>query len=374
MYPTGIAAEAGYPPITASSVLSHWLRTPLYMTRWTYFHRPGVWNAVGGREGLTWHGLYGFKTLFAGAGGISYTGGPRAIPHGMRWILRGGGAGMEAMGRGFAGMDPILSRLGGYLWRPMPAGLPLGYATNIPSAQGLMYRFGRGVGRFGAGFRTGGMAGAIRGVGAARLGTITEQIFGGAVTPLGRFRIPTGGDPSLLYTLVQGRAMFPTYGAAREAIGGLEAAVGRGIRGVRIGGLVRPGRYSRQILQGLSPEQLRLFQQTGRVGATALTRGIMWRGGAQLMRAGTVGLNIALFGSMLASLAYTGTRAAGEAMWNFRMNQRIPALEFGRGISPFPEVGSLTERQRAIQQIQASPLNARSFMGSEGRLMHDTRI
>ncbi len=131
-------------------------------------------------------------------------------------------------------------------------------------------------------------------------------------------------------------------------------------------GEIGPG----QIMRGLSPEQQALM---GAMGKGALRRGIMTKGSAQLMRVGTVGLNIALFGGTLATMAYTGTRALGEQMLRMRMDQRGPRLEWGTGQDPFPQSGSLTERQRAITAIQGSQINGRSYLGSEAALMAEGR-
>lgn len=357
--PTEVDQYQGAPARTEGgrNILSYWLREPYYMARWTYFHRPSVWNAVGGQRGLTWHGLYGFKTLLTGAGGVSYTGGARTVPAGMRWLLRGGAGGFEAMGAGFTQV----------------AGLP--YRALRPG-RAFAQRSATVLGRLGAGFRTGGVAGALRGVGATRVGTLMEQVVGGTTTRLGRFALTEAGGaamPNIYSAALRGGISLGagTQGLAR--LQQMETTIGAGIRRVGIGGLVRPRRYATRIVQGLTPAQQALFTATGRTGRTALTRGIMARGGARLMAGAAVGLNIALFGSMLGSLAYGGARRLGEEMWNLQMNRRVPALEFGRGVTPFPEAGSLTERQRAVQQIQASHLNARSFLGSEARLYSDQR-
>ena len=345
------------------AAMSYWMKEPYYMAKWNYFHRPSVWNAVGGSKGVQWHGMYGFKSLLAGSGGISYTGGPRSVAPGMKWLLRGGGRGLEQRGLGFSGLDPNVGRAALRIRGGISAGLPRGYSTNITSVPGLTGRVGMGFQRAGAGFRTGGVTGAIRGIGGRGTETAATwigKIGGGYSTGIGAF------------TYRGMEAAISRGGGLTEMAPGLRASIARGITSEvsGVGGLVRPGKYSGRVLGTLSPVHQQLFSMTGKGGRSALRRGIMARGGARLMAAGAVGLNLALFGGMVGNLAMGATRAIGEASWRMRMNTRIPALEFGGGVDPFQQQGSMTERQRAIQAIQGSHLNARTAMGNEARLLH----
>jgi len=197
------------------------------------------------------------------------------------------------------------------------------------------------------------------------------------VTGFGRFNFPVeaGVASRRLYAtaLRAGVQMTPTVVAAEllpmERV--IQEAIGRGA-GARhlLSGKARD-RLTRRIVGGLTPEQKVLFAATGKVGQNAMTRNIMFRGGARLMSGVAVGVNIALFGGILANFAYSGARAVGEAAWNAQLNRRVPMLEFGRGYDPFAYHGARTERQRAVAAIQGSRLNARGFLGNEAALVHE---
>lgn len=334
-----------------ATAMNYWIKEPQYMARWTYFHRPGVWNAMGGPKGFQWHGLYGFKTLGAGGGGIGYTGGPRSVAPGMKWILRGGGAGLEAIGKGFQ---------------------RAGVATGRRSIGGV----GARVTYFGGGFRTGGLAGGIANATTSDRGLAMSRrvagIFGGANTNFGRLRMP-GITDDMLLGLARSQGSDVVSQSMRAAAGGLDEALSRGVNRVGVGALFRPTARAASVVGGLTAEQQAAYMLTGQAGRRALGRSVMFKGGTQLMKAGTVAMNIALFGGTLANMAYTGTRALGEQALRMRMDRSAQQLEFGSGIDPFQSRGAMTERQRAVQAIQSSQINGRSYLGNEAALMADRR-
>lgn len=356
----GLPENPARPP-RSNSLASYWLKEPFYMTRWTYLHRPSVWTRMGGARGFEWHGAYGFKSLLAGQAGIGWQGGARRVPFTMRWLLGGAGGGLERVGRQFTRVG--MGAAGGVASRPL---LAAGAYTQM-------------AGRSFAGrsaVRGAGAAGVLRGFGAVRAADIVERAAGGFVTNVGKFTLDVSDATitrAATYAATRGygtaslgaiTTRYTRYGGALE--GRIAARVGR----AGIGGLVAPRRAARRVLTTLTPEERLIFHATGKAGRTALKRGLMWRGASRVMAGASVAMNIALFGSILSSLAHAGTRAIGEAALNFGINDRIQRLEFGGGVDPFTQTASLTERQRALQEIQRSSLNARRFMGNEAGLMH----
>jgi len=99
----------------------------------------------------------------------------------------------------------------------------------------------------------------------------------------------------------------------------------------------------------------------------------MFQGATRLMQGVTVGLNIALFGGMLGTLAYEGSRVLAEQSFRLMHSNSIPRLEFGTGqlAAGFMTSGAMTERQRAIAAISNSSLNARRYMGNEAAIMSE---
>ena len=325
----------------SNAILSAWIKTPYYAARWNYFHRPSVWGRMSQRGSFDWYGLTGFKSLVAGPdAGIGYNAGTRTAGGSMRWILRTGGRGIELAGEG-------LMRAGF-----QPAG------TSPRLVRSFVEASGRHIAGFGRGFGTGGIAGGIRGVsgGSQRVigaAGLLEDVFGGKLTSFPGRPI-LSGIPGL-------------GGVSDEAIRGL-------IRKEGVSALFAPWRARERVLGGLpTAQRAALTSYTGKAGQRALTRSIMFQGATRLMQGVTVGLNIALFGGMLGTLAYEGSRVLAEQSFRLMHSNSIPRLEFGTGqlAAGFMTTGAMTERQRAIAAISNSSLNARRYMGNEAAIMSE---
>jgi len=348
--------QVSRPPtrMLGNSPMAYWMREPLYMTRWTYLHRPSVWNRMGGTRGFEWHGLYGFKSIFAGGGGIGYGGEARTAPAAMQWILRGGGRGFEEVGRAFTRAGTRMDYLLHLRRYSQVTGSPTLQDFNLFSR--TMSGIGVRMSQFGGGFRTGGVAGGLEGLGATRFARGVETVFGGKATRWGAFTtegIRRGFTPAYLQRLQGIEDVVQRQVAARAGVRHFFSRRAR--RGLQ-----------REIVAAAGPTGWATLGPAGRAG---VGRAIAFRGATRLAAGATVALNVALFGGILASLAQAGTRYIGETAWKLASDTRIPSLEFGRGVNPFMDPASMTERRRALQAIQSSQLNARRFIGQEAALM-----
>jgi len=338
------AVRQGKPPmddVSSSGMMSYWTKEPYYMAKWTYFHRPSVWNRMGGTRGFEWHGLYGFKSLMGGSAGIGYQGGVRNAPRAIEWAMGAGGRGLMSVGKAFGGASAATAG----------RGLPSLVSSPIGALGNTIENFATGFGGLGPGAIPGGVAGGIRAAGGSnRVAGAIESIFGGTVTGAGSVRALSKAGMTSPHAM------------------GVEAAVGREVgRRASVRHLLSSSAradLADDILLGLGPT----YRSTMRGN---VMRSIAFRGGARLMAAGAVVSNVALFGGVLAKLAQAGTRYIGEAAVRFRMDDRMRRLEFGGGVDPFPSAGSLTERRRALQALQGSQLNGRRFIGQEASLMHE---
>jgi len=94
----------------------------------------------------------------------------------------------------------------------------------------------------------------------------------------------------------------------------------------------------------------------------------LWRLRAlKIMGGANVVLTTALLADIAANLAYGGVVATNA------LAQRLSTsnlLDMTSGANVVGAYGASTERQRALQAIQANNLNARRFLGSEGAMMH----
>lgn len=328
--------------VQSRNLASYWFKEPYYAARWTYFHRPSVWNRMATKGTFDWYGLTGFKTMLAGEQGIGYAGGPRNVGRPSKWILNQGARGLEEVGKGFT----RASVRGMARWGQQIQGR-YGVLEHPRVVMG-MESIGRRLMTAGAGYRTGGLGGAISGLGWTRGGQFIQEAVGGTTFGVGRNLLTGAGF------------------TAEEA----QAIIARSSRmGVR--GLVGPGRYAEKIaaeVLGTTPATLSLGVPARKASIATTLR---YTAATRLMAGVSVGLNVALFGGLLAKLAYAGARRIAESAWDLKMNRNAQMLEFGSGLNVFNTSGSLTERQRAISAIQESHLNSRVSLGSEARLLSD---
>jgi hypothetical protein len=346
-----------------------WLSSPYYGMKWTYFHRPGAWNRMGTTGKFEWHGLVGFKTLFAGERGITYGGKVRkSAATGTGWMLKAGGAGLEKTGdliRSFVikrtteslatPASPFtMGYAGGQVIWPAGADIDITRGEASTMRNKTAYRISRGFRRAGVGFRTGGISGIV-GTFSKPAGGLVSGIFGGALITK---YMPYGNLSSAGFNQVEIDSIMQS---ARKS----------GIKG-----LIGAGKYGRNwmLANQYTPDMITGSLYSG-LGSQAKTKAVAsafrFAGATRLMAGLSVGLNIALFGGMLASLSYSGMRALGATANRMRTDMRVPNLEFGTGYAPFNSAGAYTERQRAIQAIQSSHINGRSSIGNEAALMHE---
>lgn len=332
--------------VQSRNISKYWFKEPYYAARWTYFHRPSVWNRMATKGTFDWYGLTGFKTLAAGEKGIGYRGGPRKIGKPSRWILNQGARGLEAVGKGFTKLSTrgYALRAGQYPWMNAPLG---------PQAGGVLRTIGKGLVSAGGGYRTGGLGGAISGLGWQRGGRFMQELAGG--TSLGDFN--TNAEK-----IFRHKVLTPYEQEIMNKLTGSMA--GKGI--------FRATKGAKEAVDLLDPSARAYMGKEGMATATTqLAKGTIFKGAARLMAGVSVGLNIALFGGIMAKLGYAGARRLAESSWDLKMNRSAQMLEFGRGLNIFNTSGASTERSRAIQAIQESHVNARASLGNEAALMSD---
>lgn len=76
---------------------------------------------------------------------------------------------------------------------------------------------------------------------------------------------------------------------------------------------------------------------------------------------------VVLGGLAIGGMGYAGYKF-GEAATNYR--KRLRKLEIGGGDIMNSIQGAATDRQRSMQALQGSPLNARMALGNEAQLLH----
>lgn len=373
-----------------------WFKSPGYGLRWSYLHRPSVWSSMGDR-GVRWTGLLGFRSLFAGNRGMTYSGGERTTIsplNPMGYAIRGAGRGIEAGGRaiGRASIRNIV----------YPQGIQgmvgqTGFTTNV----GWMHKLGSGMERFGAGMRTGGIGGGIAGIGgrATRWGEGIQGIFGGrwydSIGGYGALNINTdifnesfitktfrpseliGPDSVTRPTWVEWKTNRPRVYAdiistlsddAIDYMKNIRGQISEGRYGIR--SLINPRRDIKNIVTSSTDRDFRravlgVERETG-----AVSRAVRFKAATRIMSGVAVGINVALVGGALATAAHRGIVGYTDAMMRFMQNNTAGRLEFGTGMG-FQTSGALTERQRALTAISNSRLSARSALGNEAQLAHE---
>lgn len=349
------------------NISKYWFKEPYYAARWTYFHRPSVWNRMAAQGTFDWYGLSGFKTLLAGEKGIGYGGGPRTIGRPSRWILNQGARGLEAVGKGFTKLST--RRYAMQMGHMLPIGHNMRYGTSK-----LLGTIGQRLLAAGQAYRVGGLGGAVSGLGWQRGGQLLQEVAGGTIVgPILPFTREGIASPYIYGPALRNKVSLASGTSNLRALSGLEARLPGMIAGeTGTMGLFRPGKVTERIIGAMTAEERTVLTATGNIGRNIISTRIRYAAAARLMGGVSVGLNIALFGGMLAKLGYAGARRLAEESWDLKMNRSAYMLEFGAGLNPYPFAGASTERQRSISAIQESHINGRMFMGQEAALMSDS--
>jgi hypothetical protein len=344
----------------SSNISKYWFKEPYYAARWTYFHRPSVWTKMADKGTFDWYGLSGFKTLLAGEKGIGYRGGPRTLHKPSRWLLNSGARGLEEVGKGFTKLSTrgFALKGGQYPWLNAPLG---------PQVGGVLRATGQKLMTAGQGFRTGGLGGAVTGLGWAGGGKRIQGFAGGTTLGMSEKMLVNAG-----YTAAE----------ARTIIGDVSKIGGKGFFSGKYvdkfasyymeNAMASPysalgTSYSNQAIKAAAIGT----PIANPVKRAAIGSALRIQGAARLMAGVSVGLNIAMFGGILAKLGYAGARRIAEESWDLKMNRSAQMLEFGSGLNPYQTSGASTERSRAVQAIQESHLNSRTSLGREAEFMSD---
>lgn len=211
-------------------------------------------------------------------------------------------------------------------------------------------------------------------------GKWVSRVFGGTQTSLGKFRFAFG--PQSAATKAAG--LSSVEGQAVTSV-----LRGRGWSPMRLRGVIRTERLAAKEIEKVSLWSA-LFRRTKVAGEITgkldkgfvsyltkeavqanVRRGLWWQAGARAAAAGAGLANIALVASIVGPMAYYGAKAVADT--SQALISKIHTLEMGTGVfQPGMTMAATTERRRAIQMIQGSQLNARSAIGNEARLAHET--
>lgn len=362
------------------------MMNPFTELKYQYFMRPSMWANMN-KTGVKWTGLFGFRTLALGQYARTSLIGDR--PSGMAqfvvknlalrpvsWMGHGVGRGIQAAG---------------------------GAAGNFLGQNNLVTQLGKGITTWAGKVPTGGIAGLTGALEDSR--SVIQQVLGGSLggfqTDLWREGAMMGHERNfftsalnhternLVRNLQKGKLQKSDLRTLRNMfknkLGTEEAdivmrnimspeTVGR-VKGIRHPGL-RPGapnigivgkKRSADILEGLRvaraiPEP---YKPTGF--------------GKYVPKIGRVGSSLFaayVVASIVAPLAEAGVHAiAAPYLHGVNLMRdvanRITNTEFGGQLGPgFVTGQATTERQRALEQIHRSRLNARSAIGNEATFAH----
>ena len=109
-------------------------------------------------------------------------------------------------------------------------------------------------------------------------------------------------------------------------------------------------------------------------GTTGLVGGILGaRTGAALGAMATSSLSTAIFTGLVVGGANIATNVVGDYLKSGFKNNRTRGLDFAGDISAYYNNAAVTMRQRSVQAMHKSHLNARSALGQEASIMHMNR-